>query len=153
MKHFHSLLFCYVELMILVIDENVQKAILNKLQGYITTTQRDESGNTITEMEYDNVITPEEIEDFYLQALFQSCGYCYLTNFPLETPTEPGIMNKQFEQGVILWTAGLIWRKYDIRANDQIEETGSYVISYGDQLIIDAKKQLQPFVYKAVSFW
>lgn len=123
------------------------------LQGYITTTQRDDSENEITEMEYDNVITEEELELFYNQSLSQCCNYCYLVNFPTEVVDDEVVMNRQFETAVILWCAGLIWRKYDIRANDQIEETGSYVVSYGDQLIIDAKKQLQPFIYRLVKFW
>ena len=62
-------------------------------------------------------------------------------------------MDNQFQEAVINWCAGLVWRKYDIRANDQVEETGSYVVSYGDQLIIDAKNILQPFVHKSVGFW
>ena len=136
----------------MAISEKIQKAILNMLQGYITTNQRDNEEN-ITEMEYDNVITEDEIEAFYSQSLSQCCSYCHLINFPIETVDNEVVMNRQFEQAVILWTAGLIWRKYDIRATDNIEETGSYVISYGDQLIIDAKKQLQPFMYKAVAFW
>lgn len=138
--------------MILAIEERVQKSILNKLQGYITTDMRDSEEN-ITEMEYDNVITPEEIEMFYAQSRSQCCSYCYLVNFPVETIDGNVVMNRQFEEAVILWAAGLIWRKYDIRANDNVEEVGSYVISYGDQLIIDAKKQLEPFQFKSVSFW
>lgn len=136
----------------MAVSERIQKAILNNLQGYITTAQRDAAEN-ITEMEYDNVITEEELELFYNQSLSQCCNYCYLVNFPVETINNEVEMNRQFEQAVILWAAGLIWRKYDIRANDNVEEVGSYVISYGDQLIIDAKKQLEPFIYKAVSFW
>ena len=139
--------------MILAIEERVQKSILNKLQGYITTSQRDSAEN-ITEMEYDNAISEEEIEDFYYQSLSQCLSYCYLVNFPTETiENNVVIMNRQFENAVILFAAGLIWRKYDIRANDNVEEVGSYVISYGDQLIIDAKKQLEPFIFKSVAFW
>ena len=141
-----------LELLILAISERLQKSILNLLQGYITTEQRD-SEEEITEMEYDNVISVEELELFYNQSLSQCYNYCYLVNFPIETIDNEVVMNRQFEQPVILWTAGIIWRKYDIRANDNIEETGNYVISYGDQLIIDAKKQLQPFIYQTVAFW
>lgn len=135
-------------------EESTLNSILNKLQGYITEEQRED--DNITEMEYDNVISKEEVEKFYGQALFQSLSYCYLVNFPTEVIFIEGeevvVMNRQFKEGVILWCAGLIWRKYDIRANDQVEEEG-YSVSYGDQLIIDAKKQLQPFIYRTVAFW
>lgn len=140
----------------MTVDNNIKKNILNLLQGYITSSEKD-NDNTLTEMDYNNIITEEELELFYAQALNQSLGYCYLVNFPTEVILVDGVetvvMNRQYQQGVLLWCAGLIWRKYDIRANDQIEETGSFVISYGDQLIIDAKKQLDPFVYKSVGFW
>ena len=146
------------------ISENVQKSILNKLQGYIIINPNDnennEGGNdndtVLTELEYDNSITLDELENFYMQSLSQCCNYCYLINFPTEVILVDGVetvvMDRQFEVAVVLWCAGLIWRKYDIRANDQIEETGN-VISYGDQLIIDAKVQLKPFIYQLVKFW
>lgn len=140
----------------MAISEDLKTSILNLLNGYITDTDKDDD-DTLTEMDYNNIITDEELELFYAQALNQSLSYCYLVNFPTEAVIVDGdktvVMNRQFEQGVLLWCAGLIWRKYDIRANDQIEETGSFVVSYGDQLIIDAKKQLEPFVFKSVAFW
>ena len=140
----------------MTVSDNIKENILNLLHGYITSTDKD-NDDTLTEMDYNNIITDRELELFYAQALSQCLSHCYLVNFPTEAIIVEGeetvVMNRQFQQGVILYCAGLIWRKYDIRANDQIEETGSFVISYGDQLIIDAKKQLEPFVYKAVGFW
>ena len=63
------------------------------------------------------------------------------------------VIHPGFLEAVFLWAAGLIWRKYDVRANNtQIEDDG-YVVSYGDQLIIDAKKQLQPHKYKDFGCW
>lgn len=140
----------------MAVDSNIKRDVLNLLQGYITDSDK-ENDNTITEMDYDNIITDEELELFYTQALNSSLNYCYLVNFPTEAIIENGetvvVINRLFQHCVILYTAGLIWRKYDIRANDQIEEGGNYAISYGDQLIIDAKKQLEPFIYRVVSFW
>ena len=140
----------------MTVSEEIKKNILNLLQGYITSTDKD-NDDSLTEMDYNNIITDEELELFYSQAVSQSLSHCYLVNFPTEVILVDGVetvvMNRQYQYGVLLWCAGLIWRKYDIRANDQIEETGSFVISYGDQLIIDAKKQLEPFVYKSVGFW
>lgn len=139
----------------LAVDTTIKNNILNLLQGYITISDKD-NDNTITEMDYDNILTDEELELFYAQGLKSSLNYCYLVNFPTQTIIENGepvvVMDSLFQYGVILYTAGMIWRKYDIRANDQIEE-GGYSISYGDQLIIDAKKQLEPFIFRAVSFW
>lgn len=134
------------------LSEQITKRILNKLQGWVTVSNRDE--NELNEMEYDNTVTEEELELFYAQALNSACSYCYLETFPVFTNTNGDVeMDNQFQEAVINWCAGLVWRKYDIRANDQVEETGSYVVSYGDQLIIDAKNILQPFVHKSVGFW
>lgn len=139
----------------MTIEKTVKDNILNLLHGYITSSDKD-ADDTLTEMDYDNILTDDELERFYYQGLNSSLNYCYLVNFPTQTIIQNGesvvVMDLLFQHGVILYTAGLIWRKYDIRANDQIEE-GGYSISYGDQLIIDAKKQLEPFIYKAVSFW
>ena len=140
----------------MTVDNNVKTGVLNLLQGYITTSDR-ANDESLTEMDYNNVITDEELELFYANALNQCLNYCNLVNFPIESIVEDDntvsvVMDRLFQNSVILYCAGIIWRKYDIRANDQIEE-GGYSISYGDQLIIDAKKQLEPFVYRKVAFW
>ena len=139
----------------MTVDVNVKKEVLNLLQGYITSSDK-ENDNTITEMDYDNIITDEELELFYAQALNSALNYCYLIAYPTQSIIENGetvvIMDTLFRHGVILYMAGMIWRKYDIRANDQIEE-GGFSISYGDQLIIDAKKQLEPFIFNKATFW
>lgn len=135
-------------------DEIVPR-ILNKLHGYVTLTER--TSEELTDLEYDNVVTIEEIEEFYLSAISQCVSYCNLETYPTDTiiveEVEVTVMNPNFQLGVILYTSGLIWRKYDIRSVDQIEENSNYVVSYGDQLIIDAKKQIDPFKYQYFSVW
>lgn len=133
-----------------MIDERIKKSILNKLQGYVM--ESDIQDDEYAELEYDNVISEDELEDFYYQGLNQCCNYCYFLEYPKEEIDGQKVMNKRFETGLILWTAGLIWRKYNIRINDNMEESGN-VASYGDQLIIDAKEILKPFIYTIVHFW
>lgn len=134
----------------MTVNENIKKSILNKLQGYIM--EDDLVDDEYAELEYNNVITESELEDFYNQGLNQCCNYCYFLTYPTETINGIEVMNKRFETGLVLWIAGLIWRKYNIRINDNLEESGNSV-SYGDQLIIDAKEQLKPFIYTIVHFW
>lgn len=133
-----------------MIDERIKKSILNKLQGYEMVEDIEEE--EYVELKYDNVITDDELEDFYYQALNQCCNYCYFLTYPTEEIDGQKVMNKRFETGLILWTAGLIWRKYNIRMNDNIEDSGT-VVAYGDQLIIDAKEILNPFIYTIVHIW
>ena len=43
-----------------------------------------------------------------------------------------------------MWTAGLIWKKYNVKENELMDQTNAY--GYGDQLIAQAKKLLQPYI-------
>ncbi|AMK16319.1 hypothetical protein [Methanobrevibacter olleyae] len=135
------------------LTEQEQKNIINRLQGYIIVTNHDDP--LLEDMDYDNAITIEELELFYHQALLESLGYCYLIDYPTEEIYENGEtitrMNQQFQEAVSLWCSGLIWRKYDIRINDNIDE--SVTIGYGDSLIISAKQLLNPFKNIQFSTW
>lgn len=129
-------------------------SILNKLNGYVTIAERE--SDDLIDIDYDNVISLEELEDFYKQSFLFSLNYCYLLEPPKKVivmdDEEIEVVEQGFELGVILWCAGLIWRKYDVRSTDQVEDSG-FVTSYGDQLIIDAKKQLQPYCRTIFSIW
>lgn len=90
-------------------------------------------------MDFNKKVTQDEIIDFYRVAINYAVSYTQLTNLP---------SNSIIDTALILWTAGLLWRKYDVRPNDQIDET--YSIGYGDSLIIQAKEILKP--YKKYNF-
>lgn len=137
-------------------NDKILKSILNKLQGYITLSEQE--SDELTDLDYDNVISIDEVKSFWYSALLQSLNYCYELDYPKEEIIDEDddeiyyVMERSFEEGVILWTSGLIWRKYNIRQTDNIEESG-YSISYGDQLIIDAKKQLDPYRRTIFAIW
>ena len=134
------------------LTDDIQNRILNKLQGYIT--DGDVTCET-TDLDFDNIVTDTELELFYSQALIQSISYCHLQTYPtiILNDEDEGVMDEGFLESVILWCAGLIWRKYDVRPlNTQLESDG-YSISYGDQLIIDAKNGLKPYQYRCFGVW
>lgn len=139
----------------MALTEEATKRILNKLQGYILVDDNEDTD--LEDMNYDNAITNDEIELFYSQALSECLTYCYLVNFPTETiiDEETGEevvqMDSLFKEALYMWSAGLIWRKYDIRANDQIDDSNTF--GYGDSLIVNAKNALKPFMYSKFACW
>lgn len=126
-------------------EKTIIKEVLLKLDNWVVDNI-DSDGDLIetSSIEYDDMdfnkkVTQDEIIDFYRVAINYAVSYTQLTNLP---------SNSIIDTALILWTAGLLWRKYDIRPNDQIDET--YSIGYGDSLIIQAKEILKP--YKKYNF-
>ena len=121
-------------------DETIIKEVLYKLDNWIVENidnigDLDESNSIeYDDMDYNKKVSSEEILHFYDVATDYALSYTQLTDFT-DVPIS--------DTALILWTAGLLWRKYDIRPNDQIEE--SYTIGYGDSLIIQAKEMLKPY--------
>ena len=44
-----------------------------------------------------------------------------------------------------MWTAGKLWQKYNVRTNNQEDDTN--ILGYGDKLVIQAKEILKPYKY------
>ena len=126
-------------------EKTIIKEVLLKLDNWVVDNiDSDDDLIESNSIEYDDMdfnkkVTQDEIIDFYHVAINYAVSYTQLTNLP---------SNSIIDTALILWTAGLLWRKYDIRPNDQIDET--YSIGYGDSLIIQAKEILKP--YKKYNF-
>lgn len=107
--------------------------ILVYLDGFILLPINDEDYPADTE--YNKTLTSDEINEFYEIAILNAKSYLGLnTTTDIDTNLLPFVYR---------WTAGLIYKKYDIRPNDLVDET--YPVGYGDQLIIDAKVGLKPY--------
>ena len=126
-------------------DETIIKEVLLKLDNWIVVNiDSDEdliesNSLELDEMDYNKKVSSEEILHFFDVATNYALSYTQLPDFT-DVPIS--------DTAIILWTAGLLWRKYDIRPNDQVDET--YPIGYGDSLIIQAKEMLKP--YKKYNF-
>ena len=124
-------------------EETIIKEVLFKLDNWIVddtdnNTDLDENISP-DDMDFNKKVTSEEILHFYDVAMNYALSYTQLSDFD-------GVPIS--DTALILWAAGLLWRKYDIRPNDQIDE--SVTIGYGDSLIIQAKEMLKP--YKKYNF-
>ena len=126
-------------------EETIIKEVLFKLDSWVVTNiDNDEDLDEnisieLDEMDYNKKVSSEEILHFYDVAENYALSYTQLPDF-CNVPIS--------DTALILWTAGLLWRKYDVRPNDQVDET--YPIGYGDSLIIQAKEMLKP--YKMYNF-
>lgn len=98
---------------------------------------------TLTDADFNKKISKTEILDFYNTA--ESHAKAYLGFSPSAT------ISTLLSNFICMWSAGLIYKKYDIRPNDQIDE--SYPVGYGDQLIITAKTGLKPYKKYQISIW
>lgn len=126
-------------------DETIIKEVLFKLDNWVVENVDEDDDlyetNSLEcdDMDFNKKVTDEEILHFHQVAINYAKSYTQLTDFS-NVPIS--------DTALILWTAGLLWRKYDVRPNDQIDE--SYSIGYGDSLIIQAKEMLKP--YKKYNF-
>lgn len=109
--------------------------ILNFLDGWIL-----DNSEYTDRLEYNKKVTLNEVQQYYETATQYTISYLGYNT----TDT----INEQLLPFIYMWTAGLLWKKYDVRPNDLIDET--YPIGYGDQLIITAKSGLTP--YKKYNF-
>ena len=121
-------------------EETIIKEVLLKLDNWIVEDIDNDvdlietSSVEYDEFDYNKKVTSEEVLHFFDVATNYALAYTQLSDFN-NIPIS--------DTALILWTAGLLWRKYDIRPNDQIDE--SYPIGYGDSLIIQAKEMLKPY--------
>ena len=116
-------------------EADIINEVLLKLDGWVLTDT-----DVDTPLDFNKKISENEIIDFYNTAKDYAISYLQKNNL------EEVVI---IDTALILWCAGLLWNKYNIRSNNQVDET--YPIGYGDKLIIQAKEMLKP--YKSYSFY
>lgn len=121
-------------------DEDLEENILIHLDGFIVKNNQD---NTPADETYNKAVTTSELRHFYDIAINNTISYLHLNaSEQIDTNLMPF---------VYMWSAGLLYKKYDTRPNDLIDET--YPVGYGDQLIISAKAGLKPYKRYRFSAW
>lgn len=132
-------------------EDYIIKQILSHLQGYII--ESDSTDDIISDLEYDKKISREELFVFHNVAKSYLLSYINRLDLPQYTHTKvvdgatvtvtevPPMIYTAWD----MWTAGLIWEKYNVREQNNEDETNT--LGYGDKLIIRAKEILKPFKY------
>lgn len=137
-------------------NEDITKNILNYLEGWKLKTEDTQNKNEVTsflsESETDNLnvskeITVEELETFWVKTLNYAESYLQVKLDSFDSEIIKNVIQTAMES----WCAGLIYRKYNIRVIDQVDETQT--TGYGDELIIQAKSILKPYQYKKLVIW
>lgn len=86
------------------------------------------------EMETIQTITHRELELFFNRTKRLVISYLWFDYFP-DIP--------EVHESLCMWTAGLIWKKYNVKEHELIDGTNPY--GYGDQLINHAKKNINNY--------
>lgn len=80
-------------------------------------------------------VSRHEIELFFERAKNEVKSYIWFDYIPKKKPVH---------EAVCKWTAGLIWKKYNVKEVELMDRTNQ--LGYGDQLIIQAQKELNPYI-------
>lgn len=125
-------------------DNEIIDSVLVHLQGYVV-----ESDEPISDLEYDKKVSSDEVLTFY--RITTSYVKSYINQSELPTITEI-VEDEEIEvtdpivlDALSMWTAGRLWQKYNVRVNNQEDETN--ILGYGDKLVIQAKEILKPYKY------
>lgn len=121
-------------------NNNTNNTIVNNMLSHLDGWILDNQNNAnVSSTKYNKKIKADELLYFYNVATDYALSYTQLDDV---------ISLNIGCTAVCMWGAGLIWNKYNIRSNNQIDETN--ILGFGDKLIVQAKEMLKP--YKAYSF-
>ena len=125
-------------------DNEIINSVLVHLQGYVV-----ESDEPISDLEYDKKVSSDEVLSFY--RITTSYAKSYINQSELPTVTiiiedeEVEVTDPIVLDAIAMWTAGKLWQKYNVRVNNQEDDTTAF--GYGDKLVIQAKEILKPYKY------
>jgi hypothetical protein len=128
-------------------DNTIVDKVLAHLQGYVLESKV--SKDELSDLDYDKKISSYEILTFYEIASSYALSYLNRTEFPTRLKkvenSEVEAIDPIVDNAVCMWTAGKIWQKYNVRVNNNEDDTNT--LGYGDKLVIQAKEMLKPYKY------
>ena len=124
-------------------DKRIIDKILVHLQGYVLDTEAEQG--EYNDLEYDKKISENEITSFYELTISYTLSYLQLAKLPSIIVDNAEVTNPVVQDAICMWTAGKIWQKYNVRVNNNEDETNT--LGYGDKLVIQAKEILKPYKY------
>jgi hypothetical protein len=126
-----------------IFSEEMCLNILDYLQGWSTSKNSvDINGDTL-QLNDNNVVGYDEVKRYWTRVLVLVQNYLCRDSVP-DIP--------EIVYAVCKWTAGLLYKKYNVRANDNMEDD-QVQVGYGDFLIHSAKDELSPYRFSKLSMW
>ena len=123
---------------------DIEDRILDYLDGWITESprKRDESALMLTE---NKIIPSAEVEEYFYKACNKIATYLYLK--PEDIPQD----ERKIEE-ICQYTAGLLFKRYNITPNDNFEDA-TPLYGFGNYLLQTALENLKPFRNSTFSMW
>lgn len=123
---------------------DIEDRILDYLDGWVTESprRRDESALLLTE---NKIIPSAEVEEYFYKACNKIATYLYLK--PEEIPHDERIIEE-----ICQYTAGLLFKRYNITPNDNFEDS-TPLYGFGNYLLQTALENLKPFRNSTFSMW
>lgn len=130
-----------------ILNDDYINRILSYLQGWYVITDPEEEiqkeyatsfleeQELQTSLEEVNQITLEELRLFFDKGKEHVKAWLWFDYIP----SVPVV-----HEALLKWTAGLIWKKYNVKEVELTDRTNNY--GYGDQLISSAKTMLKPYI-------
>jgi len=127
-------------------QEESNEEISEVIQDLANTTNTD---TIITDLQYDKKVSSTEVINFFNLTKSYALSYMNRRNIPTIDVVIDGVESKRCDpvvcDALYMWTAGKIWQKYNVRVNNNEDETNT--LGYGDKLVIQAKEILKPYKY------
>ena len=124
--------------------ESETESVINDLQSTSTS-----SSEVVSDLQYDKKVSSEEILSFINLTKNYVLSYINQSTLPtikkIVDDTEVEVTDPIVCDALFMWTAGKIWQKYNVRVNNNEDDTTPF--GYGDKLVIQAKEMLKPFKY------
>ena len=124
-------------------DNEIIESVLINLQGYVLTESVNQS--ELNDLEYDKKVSSNEVLAFYRTTTSYVLSYLNRTELPTKIVGELKVTDPIVLDAVAMWTAGRLWNKYNVRVNNNEDDTTPF--GYGDKLVIQAKEILKPYKY------
>ena len=124
-------------------DNEIIEQVLLHLQGYVLESSVNEA--ELNDLEYDKQVSSDEVLAFYRITTSYVLSYLNRDELPTKIVGELEVTDPIVLDAVAMWTAGRLWNKYNVRVNNNEDETNTF--GYGDKLVIQAKEILKPYKY------
>lgn len=117
-----------------MIEDDIIRQTLLYLDNWVL--EEDVVNDNLTSMDYNKKVSRQEVLDYYTTSVNYAISYTQNNEI-----VDIDICNTAF----CLWTAGLLWSKYNQNISNNLDETNANPFGYGDKLVIQAKQILKPY--------